>query len=131
MLNAFLTIGIFQLVTMAVLLVRTKALALLLGPDGVGVLAIVDKLLATVGQALVLTLASIAGVWVGGLSTFYILYALVGMVLVIFTIVFVERKPAGAIGSKRLPFFQLKLPRKIWNFSLAVWALAFITPFAA
>jgi enterobacterial common antigen flippase len=56
MLNALLTLGGLQLLTMLVLLVRTKTLAILLGPDGVGVLAIVDKLLATVAQTISLSL---------------------------------------------------------------------------
>src|SRR5688572_7161843 len=56
MLNALLTLGGLQLLTMLVLLLRTKTLAIMLGPDGVGLLGIVDKLLATVAQTVSLSL---------------------------------------------------------------------------
>ena len=56
MLNALLTLGGLQLLTMLVLLLRTKTLAIILGPDGVGLLGIVDKLLATVAQTVSLSL---------------------------------------------------------------------------
>ena len=46
MLRALLTIGAVQVITMLVLLVRTKTLAVFLGPEAVGVIAVIDKLLA-------------------------------------------------------------------------------------
>jgi PST family polysaccharide transporter len=51
-LKILLTLGFLQFVTMLVMMVRTKALALLLGPEQVGVMAIIDKLLAVVSQTL-------------------------------------------------------------------------------
>jgi enterobacterial common antigen flippase len=50
------TIGAIQLLQMAVLLVRTKGLALLLGPDQVGILAVIDKLVAVFVQTASLSL---------------------------------------------------------------------------
>lgn len=50
MLKVLLTIGGLQLATMAVLLVRTKILAVFIGPEGVGLMAVVDKLLALIVQ---------------------------------------------------------------------------------
>lgn len=51
-----MTIGGLQLATMVVMLVRSKALAVMLGPDGVGLMAVIDKLLAVVVQGLSLSL---------------------------------------------------------------------------
>ena len=48
MLRALLTIGALQVITMLVLLVRTKTLALTLGPELVGVMAVIEKLLAVI-----------------------------------------------------------------------------------
>lgn len=56
MLKVLLTIGGLQLATMVVMLVRTKGLALVLGPEGVGLMAVVDKLLAVVAQTISLSL---------------------------------------------------------------------------
>jgi PST family polysaccharide transporter len=50
MLRALLTIGFLQVLTMLVLLLRTKGLALLLGPELVGVMAVIDRLLAVFAQ---------------------------------------------------------------------------------
>jgi O-antigen/teichoic acid export membrane protein len=50
MLRVMLSIGGLQLLTMIVLLARTKVLALLLGPEQYGVMAVIDKLLAVVAQ---------------------------------------------------------------------------------
>jgi hypothetical protein len=50
MIKVLATIGAIQFLQMAVLLVRTKGLALLLGPELVGVLAVIDKLVAVVAQ---------------------------------------------------------------------------------
>jgi O-antigen/teichoic acid export membrane protein len=56
MLRILLTIGFLQFLTMLVLVVRTKALALLLGPEMVGVMAVIDKLLAVFTQTASLSL---------------------------------------------------------------------------
>lgn len=55
-LRAFATIGLLQLVTMLLLLVRTKALALMLGPANVGPMAVIDKLFATITQTVSLSM---------------------------------------------------------------------------
>jgi O-antigen/teichoic acid export membrane protein len=56
MLRALIAIGSLQFVTMLVMLVRTKALALLLGPELLGAMSVIDKLLAVVSQTLSLSL---------------------------------------------------------------------------
>jgi antigen flippase len=56
MLKIILGIGGLQLATMVVLLARTKILALFLGPEGVGLMAVADKLLAVVVQCVSLSL---------------------------------------------------------------------------
>lgn len=56
MLRAFLTIGALQIVTMLVMLVRTKTLALVLGPEHVGAMAVIDKLLAVIVQTVSLSM---------------------------------------------------------------------------
>jgi PST family polysaccharide transporter len=56
MLRALLSIGGLQLLTMVVLLARTKILAILLGPDQYGVMAVIDKLLALSAQIASLSL---------------------------------------------------------------------------
>ncbi|HEV8722544.1 MAG TPA: hypothetical protein VGW77_18150 [Candidatus Binatia bacterium] len=236
MLNALLTIGGLQLLTMLVLLVRTKIFAVWLGPDGVGVLAIIDKLLATVGQtislslpfaairflpelwsrsqdefvalsrrmrnvlaflalvatgfglvvtmffpqfwgkellpyrtmvffgfvslpvvifvpfmknviagrlahtpsglfslghAVILTLTGVVGVWWGGLSAYYGLYAVLGPVLVILAIRFAEHRLGHEAQQTGNEPWGISLPWRIWKFSFALWGLAFVTPFAA
>jgi len=55
-LNVLVTIGAVQVLAMGVLLARTKLLAVLLGPELVGVLAVVDKLVAVFVQAASLSL---------------------------------------------------------------------------
>jgi enterobacterial common antigen flippase len=50
MIKVLAAVGAIQFVQMAVLLARTKGLALLLGPELVGVLAVIDKLVAVVAQ---------------------------------------------------------------------------------
>jgi O-antigen/teichoic acid export membrane protein len=236
MLNALLTIAALQLLTMLVLLVRTKTLALLLGPDGVGVLGLVDKLLATVaqtislslpfaavrflpelwsqnqdefvslirrmrnllillaltatgfglaataffpqiwgrellpyrsilfpaflslpvimfvaflqnaiagrlahnasvlfalGHAAVLTLTGILGVWWMGLGGLYVLYAVFGIMLVVPALRLTERVPSKMAQGRRNRRPSISLPRRVWKFSLALWGLAFMAPFAA
>lgn len=71
MLRSFLTIGLLQFLTMLVLLVRTKSLALLLGPHYVGAMAVTDKLLAVVMQPVALSfpfaaLRFLPGAWAEG-----------------------------------------------------------------
>ena len=56
MLRALVTIGAVQVITMLVLLVRTKTLAVMLGPEYVGVMAVIDKLLAVIAQTASLSL---------------------------------------------------------------------------
>lgn len=56
MLRALVTIGVVQLLTMLVLLIRTKTLALLLGPELVGAMAVIDRLLAVIVQTASLSL---------------------------------------------------------------------------
>ena len=56
MLRALLTIGAAQVATMLVMLARTKTLAVLLGPELVGVMAVIDKLLAVIAQTTSLSL---------------------------------------------------------------------------
>ena len=56
MLRALLTIGAVQVITMLVLLVRTKTLAVAFGPETVGVMAVIDKLLAVIAQTVSLSL---------------------------------------------------------------------------
>ena len=50
MLKTLVTIGALQFVTMLVQLIRTKLLALILGPEMVGAMAVIDKLLAVIAQ---------------------------------------------------------------------------------
>ncbi len=52
MLRTLLTIGAVQFVTMLVMLVRTKTLAVSQGPEFVGAMAVIDKLLAVIAQTL-------------------------------------------------------------------------------
>jgi O-antigen/teichoic acid export membrane protein len=56
MLRAVATIWVLQFVTMLFQLVRTKLLALLLGPDLVGAMSVIDKLLAVIAQTISLSL---------------------------------------------------------------------------
>jgi PST family polysaccharide transporter len=50
MLRILATLGFLQFLTMLALLLRTKGLALLLGPELVGVMAVIDRLLAVFAQ---------------------------------------------------------------------------------
>ncbi len=236
MLKVFLTIGLLQVLTMLVQLVKTKSLALLLGPDLVGVMAVIDKLLAVVVQTVSLSLpfaalrflpalwaknplafrvqflrmrnvlvvttvvalaatllvtavrpatwgaqllpyreillyallglpvlalipflqnamagrlehnramlialghasvlaAASAGVLWKGLSGFYLLYAGLGLALVVAAGRAVLRMPAGTPASAPGgPRFPLALPRPVWRFSGALFSLAVIAPYAA
>ncbi len=56
MLRALVGIGLVQVVTMVLYLVRTKGLALLLGPDQVGIMGVIDKAVALVVQTMSLSL---------------------------------------------------------------------------
>jgi enterobacterial common antigen flippase len=56
MFRTLLTIGGAQVATMLVLLARTKTLAVVLGPELVGVMAVVDKLVGLIAQTVSLSL---------------------------------------------------------------------------
>lgn len=232
MLKIILGIGFLQVIIMAVLLVRTKVLAVLLGPEGVGVMAVIDRLLALITQtaslslpfaalrflpsvwsdknseyallfrqmrnvlilltsiavitalavntyypslwgkelykyrslifvaiacipiisfwpflqnsiagrlqhnysmyfvlahAIVFTSTGIVGVWWMGLPGLYFLYAIFGFFLILPVIVRVGKTIDNE--HKDHPF-SLNMPRKIWKFSAALFALSFIAPFA-
>ena len=75
MLRALLTIGGAQVITMLVLLARTKTIAVMLGPEFVGVMAVIDKLLAVIAQTVSLSLPFAAvrflpGSWSAGPSEY-------------------------------------------------------------
>ena len=55
MLKAFVTIGILQLLTMLLQVVRTKTLAVTLGPEWLGVMGAVDRLTAVIVQTVSLS----------------------------------------------------------------------------
>jgi O-antigen/teichoic acid export membrane protein len=54
--RALLSIGLLQFLSMLLLLARTKIIALALGPEGVGVIATVDRVTAVIAQTLSLSL---------------------------------------------------------------------------
>jgi len=91
MLRAFLTIGALQVVTMLVMLVRTKTLAVVLGPEYVGAMAVIDKLLAVIVQTVSLSMPFAAlrflpSSWLAGPAEFRSLFVrmrnvLLGLVL--------------------------------------------------
>jgi PST family polysaccharide transporter len=86
MLRALLTIGGLQLLTMLVLLVRTKALAVLFGPDAVGIMAVIDKLVAVIAQTASFSLPFAAlrflpPLWHGDRTEFYRLLRAMSAVL--------------------------------------------------
>ena len=56
MIRALLSIGLLQFLSMLLLLARTKIIALALGPEGVGVIATVDRVTAVIAQTLSLSL---------------------------------------------------------------------------
>ncbi|MEO8456124.1 MAG: polysaccharide biosynthesis C-terminal domain-containing protein [Sphingomicrobium sp.] len=56
MIRALVSIGLLQFLSMLLLLVRTKIVALFLGPEGVGVIASLDRVTAVVAQTLSLSL---------------------------------------------------------------------------
>ena len=56
MIRALVSIGLLQFVSMLLLLARTKIVALALGPEGVGVIASLDRVTAVVAQTLSLSL---------------------------------------------------------------------------
>ena len=69
MLKPLLTISGLQVATMIVLLLRTKVLAVLLGPDAVGLMAVIDKLVAVIVQTASLSLPFAALRFLPGLSS--------------------------------------------------------------
>jgi PST family polysaccharide transporter len=120
MLKVLLTIGILQGVAMAVLVVRTKALAVVLGPEGVGVLAVIDKLLAVLAQTVSLSLPYAAirflpGLWVqapGACVALLRRMALILLVLASAATLFgigVTLAYPGAWGSDLLPYRSVLL----------------------
>ena len=79
-LHAFATIGLLQLATMVLLLIRTKALALLLGPANVGAMAVIDKLFATITQTISFSMPFAAlrflpSAWEAGFDSYRWLFA--------------------------------------------------------
>jgi len=54
--RALVSIGLLQFLSMLLLLARTKIVALALGPEGVGVIASLDRVTAVVAQTLSLSL---------------------------------------------------------------------------
>lgn len=56
MIRALVTIGSLQFLSMLLLLVRTKILAVMLGPEAVGAISVIDKLTAVIVQTLSLSL---------------------------------------------------------------------------
>ena len=56
MIRALVSIGLLQFLSMLLLLARTKIVALALGPEGVGVIASLDRVTAVVAQTLSLSL---------------------------------------------------------------------------
>ncbi len=56
MIRALVTIGALQFLSMLLLLIRTKILAVMLGPEAVGTIAVIDKLVAVIVQTLSLSL---------------------------------------------------------------------------
>lgn len=92
MLRALVTIGAAQVMTMLVLLGRTKALALMLGPENLGVMAVIDKLLAVIAQTVSLSLPFAAarflpGRWMQGPAAFRALFTRMRDVLLTLTLV--------------------------------------------
>lgn len=84
----------------------------------------------TFGHAVVLALAAIVGVWWMGLSGFYVLYAIAGLLLVLPVLRYVEQIP-GQNTKPKSRRFSIRLPQRILKFGLALWGLAFVAPFAA
>jgi PST family polysaccharide transporter len=242
MLRIFLSLGLLQAATLLVLLVRTKVLAVLLGPEQVGMLGVVDRLVALFAQtaslsmgfaalrflsplwsrdprayralllrmrnlllltltvatavgialtlfaptllgrglaadrrlllaafatvpvvglipllqnaraarleparsmaflfshALVFAASAILGVLWSGLAGLYTVYAAAGLVFVAWSLARLGRTAdLAAFGSTPPPPHAVAppapgLPREVWRFSLSLWALAALTPFAA
>ena len=104
MLRALLTIGGIQIIIMLVLLVRTKTLAVVLGPEFVGVMAVLDKLLAMIAQTVSLSLPFAAARflperWSAGPAEFRDLFTRMRNVLLALIV-------AATIGALLVSFFQ-------------------------
>lgn len=67
MIRVFLALGAIQFLVMLVQLVKTKTLAVLLGPELVGVMAVIDKLVAVVTQTVSFSLPFAASVFLPAL----------------------------------------------------------------
>lgn len=104
MLRALLTIGAAQVITMLVLLVRTKTIAVMLGPEFVGVMAVIDKLLAVIAQSVSLSLpfAAIRFLperWTAGPSEYRVLFTQMRNVLLALIL-------AATVGALLISAFQ-------------------------
>src|SRR5262245_27608932 len=91
MFRALVTIGALQVVTMLVLLARTKTLAVTLGPELVGVMAVIDKLLAVMAGTISLSLPFAAlrflpERWTAGPSEYRALFTRMRNVLLVLVI---------------------------------------------
>jgi len=98
MLKPLLTIGALQLAAMLVMLLRTKLLALFFGPEGVGLMAVVDKLLALFVQGLSLSLPFAAlrflpELWRNDRAACYGTWRTMALAIAVLSVV------AGAIGA--------------------------------
>lgn len=82
------------------------------------------SMLLAVLHAVILTVASVAGVAWNGLTGLYVLYAAAGLALAL--VAGARVAPAAAPAG-----FPVALPRQVWRFSLALLALAFTTAYAA
>lgn len=87
MLKAVLAIGGLQAATMVVLLARTKVLAVGLGPEAVGLMAVIDKLLALAAQTAALSLPFAAlrflpGLWNSDRAACYAAYRSMALTVV-------------------------------------------------
>lgn len=112
MLRTLLTIGLVQLVTMFVMLVRTKTLAVTQGPEFVGIMSVIDKLLALISQTLSLSLPFAAlrflpERWNSSPADFRRLYA--AMRNVVIGVIVVATAGALAITFRRPEFWGAEL----------------------
>lgn len=125
MLKALITLGGLQFLTMLALLVRTKTLAVLLGPIGVGVLSTVDKLLATVAQTVSLSLPFAAvrflpELWSQDRQEFVSLFRRMRNLLVVLasltmTLALLATTLAPAFWGKELLFYQSVVFCAFWG----------------
>jgi len=89
------------------------------------------SMLFAVAHAVVFTLSGLFGAWWFGLKGIYALYVVPAALLVGFA---VARLNAPADLGPRTPapgLSAVRLPREIWQFGLALFALTFLAPYAA